>query len=124
MKQLIHPRYDPLLWCGACCLVSVITFWWPLAIMSTLSGDLHDFRRAYVQMVLLASPIFFASGTPRALFALRRLVRARHAAQGKSTGSMIVLGGFLTIGAALPGILLIVALAAFFIARTRPGFYH
>jgi hypothetical protein len=122
MKPLITPRYDPLIWCGACCLISVITFWWPLATMYTLSDNLHDFRRGYIQMTLLASPIYFASGI-RALFAFRRLVVARHTINGKLKGYMIALGGFFTIGAALPAILLLVAIVSFFIARTRPDFW-
>lgn len=122
MKPLIHHRYDPLLWCGACFLISVITFWWPLATTYTLPENAHDFRRGYVQMILLASPLFLASGV-RAIFAFRRLVLSRHMLSDRSRGYMIGLGGFFTVGAILPSILLIVAMVSFMIARTRPGFY-
>ena len=90
--------------------------------MYTLSDNLHDFRKGFIQMTLLASPIYLASGI-RALFAFRRLVRGRHTTNGKLNGYLIALGGFFTIGAALPAILLFVALVSFFIARTRPDFW-
>jgi len=122
MKPLINPIYDPLIWCGACLLISVITFWLPLAIMYTLPDNLYDFRRGYIQMTLLASPIFLASGV-RAIFAFRRLVLSRNTMSGKSKWNMIALGGSFMIGASLPAILLLVAIVSFLYARTRPGFY-
>lgn len=118
-KPLIQSHFDTLIWCGACFLLSVACFWWP--VLSIIFGpDAQDpninIGRAVWFGVVLTSP-FMLTAAVGAVIAFRKLYLQKRRTDGQVSHGMITMGAIFTFGSVLPPLAILTLLLIFFLQR-------
>ena len=107
MKPLVNRRYDSLVWCGLCFVISFVGFWLPPLAENLVSS--YDSPGGGV-IWIFTGPFVLAAGIG-SIFACRRLVATRRQ-EGQQAPSrfMIALGVIFTLGAISPILIFLFAI--------------
>jgi hypothetical protein len=106
-KPSANSRYDSIIWCGLCFLISFIGFWLPLLADKFMSSDDNPGGGA---IWIVTGPFILAAGIG-SIFACRRLIATRHqGGQPASSRFMIALGVIFTLGALSPILIFLFAI--------------
>jgi hypothetical protein len=80
VKTPVKGLLDPLIWCAACFLISVVAYWWPAATHAGPQGSDDRIGMVYIGLIWIIAPLVTAAGV-RAIFACRELF---HLARGQN----------------------------------------
>lgn len=101
MRSLADSRYDPIIWCGCCFIVSFVAFWVPPMLTDAPGGSV---------IWLFTSP-FILGASFKALLSCWSLIAKRNKnGQKHLSNAMIVLAVVFTIGTISPILLFLVGI--------------